>query len=113
MAKLLTNAFSFSMLNGAGAAGNLEYTFVSLEEARNAAATSSEGEGFRSVVGHADTAAIFADQLGIDVPFNRESVALNKGDELLIGQYVGPRLPEGVSTLPEGASIRWMIVRIS
>lgn len=67
----------------------------------------------RSIVGHADTAALFTEVLGQAVAFNRESVKLVDGDVLLIGQYNGPRLPEGCHTLPEGATITWLKVIIS
>lgn len=63
-----------------------------------------------SAVGHADTAAIFAAQLGREVAPNRVSVKLAAGDILVVGQYVGPRLPEGTTELPEGARIEWWVV---
>lgn len=67
---------------------------------------------FTSVVGHADTARIFSDVLCVDVPAQRLSVKLTKADTLLVGQYIGPRLPEGATTLPEGASIIWLLVTV-
>jgi len=60
--------------------------------------------GCLSVVGHADTAAI------LGVPFNRQSIRLGVGDILIVAQYDGPRLPEGSTTLPNGASFRWFKV---
>lgn len=65
-----------------------------------------------SVVGHADTAKIFSELLGREIPFNRVSVTLYKGDTLYVGQYSGPRLPEGTTTLPEGATVTWLKVLI-
>jgi hypothetical protein len=64
----------------------------------------------RSIVGHPSTAAIFSDILGVDIPFNRESVKLGDKDILLVGQYIGPRLQEGATQLPEGAKIEWWLV---
>jgi hypothetical protein len=64
----------------------------------------------RSVVGHADTAAVFSSVLGRVVAHNRETVKLAPDDILLVGQYIGPRLPEGATALPEGATIEWWIV---
>jgi hypothetical protein len=29
-----------------------------------------------------------------------------------VGQYTGPRLPEGSKTLPEGASVEWLFVTV-
>lgn len=68
------------------------------------------GGRFNSIVGHADTAAILGDQLGIDVPCNRETFTLEPGAFLVVGQYKGPRLAEGTKTLPEGAKIEWIAV---
>lgn len=66
---------------------------------------------FESAVGHADTAAVFANELGLPIQVNRVSVKLTDHEtRALIGQYVGPRLPEGTKTLPEGAAIEWWIV---
>jgi hypothetical protein len=65
---------------------------------------------WESAVGHADTAAVFANELGLPILANRVSVRLVKGECALIGQYIGPRLPEGCKTLPEGARIEWWIV---
>ena len=48
--------------------------------------------------------------LGIPVPVNRKSIKLGSGDILLVGQYVGPRLPEGATELPENATIEWWAI---
>ena len=61
----------------------------------------------KSVVGHADTANLFSKLLGREVEVNRISVSLKPGDTLIVGQYSGPRLPEGTAVLPEGAAITW------
>ena len=47
-----------------------------------------------------------------DVPYARVTLRLQPGDEALVGQYEGPRLPEGARSLPEGATIRWLLVRV-
>jgi hypothetical protein len=46
------------------------------------------------------------------VPTNRATVSLKKGDTVVVGQYRGSRLPEGATTLPEGATIQWLWVVI-
>jgi hypothetical protein len=61
---------------------------------------------YRSIVGHADTAAL------LNVKFNRESVVLNPGDELLVAQLQGGRLPEGCTTLPDGVKFAWIRVTL-
>ena len=104
MQLLLGNAFSLNML----AEKNARITVSELSVA-HASKFAAEA---RSVVGHPDTAAVFATELGVEVPVNRESVVLNKGDVLIVGQYTGPRLPEGATELPEGAEITWLLVRV-
>ena len=99
----LLNAFSLNMLTGNA---DISVRQVSLEVAQNLAGVCV------SAVGHADTAAVFADVLGVPVPCNRASVSLNPGEAALVGQYSGPRLPEGCSTLLEGAAIKWMVVAV-
>ena len=70
----------------------------------------SQGREVVSCIGHADTAAILSGILGMDLPPNRVSVKLTDHDTLLVGQYIGPRLPEGATTLPEGATIEWWVI---
>ena len=100
----LLNAFSLNMLAGNA---DVHVREVSLDTARNLAKVCT------SAVGHADTAAVFADVLGVPVPCNRVSVALKEGDVALVGQYSGPRLPEGATSLPEGAAIKWLVVGVN
>jgi len=59
-----------------------------------------------SIVGHADIAAV----LGVEM--NRASVMLNPkaGDQMLVAQLVGGRLPEGCKTLPEGFRLQGVLV---
>lgn len=101
----ILNAFAASMLPH----GTYRVTFtdITLEEARERA-----WDTRISAVGHADTAAVFASELLVDVPWNRVSVDLRANDWALLGQYQGPRLPEGATSLPEGARIRWMLLRV-
>lgn len=74
---------------------------INLSIARNNLA---DGE-WVSGVGHADTAAVFSSELGLPVECNRMSVTLQPGDRVLVGQYTGPRLPEG-------ATIQWWLVKV-
>lgn len=101
----LLNAFSFNMLSSFPAAISVEE--ISLERAREILAA-----GFNSAVGHADTAAVFGQQLGMTVPAVRSTISLSSGDQVVVGQYRGPRLAEGASVLPEGATIQWLLVAL-
>ena len=100
----ILNAFSLNML-----VGNAD---ISVREVSKSVAASLAC-GCTSAVGHADTASMFSAVLGVPVPCNRATVALKPGDVALVGQYSGPRLPEGATTLPEGATIKWMVVTIA
>jgi hypothetical protein len=101
----LLNAFSLNMINAFPASFSVEELTL---EAASALAIQCE-----SAVGHADTANVFASVLGCAVETKRVSVALNKGEQALIGQYRGPRLEEGATTLPAGATIQWLLVSVA
>ena len=107
----LANAFSLSML------GNQPNGSVLLEcrqlDAGDASHLLRENPGWQSAVGHPDTAAVFTSQLGLDVVACRTNIQLLPGDTLIVGQYSGPRLPEGATKLPEGARIDWWTVSLS
>lgn len=120
---VISNAFSLNMVP---ANTNL-YTYwikgMSVEEVRGRIAAA---DSMTSIVGHNDTATVFSNVLGVNVNFNRTNYTMDidgfaksvsgKGTEedvrdvLIVGQYVGPRLPEGATNLPEGATIKWFLV---
>ena len=114
----ICNAFSLGMLPewrlaSSSPATNISVHPVSAEQAHAyIAQAESDGHVVFSAVGHADTARIFSSALGRDVPVNRVSVVLSESDRYLIGQYIGPRLPEGATELPPGARIAWVVVAI-
>ena len=64
-----------------------------------------------SCIGHADTANVLTDILGMEIPVNRMSVTLNEGDVLYVAQITGGRLPEGSTTLPNGFAFKFMKVK--
>jgi len=101
----LLNAFSLNMLPEFA---QVEIMPISLAEAMIA----FKEEAPESAVGHAETAAILSGLLGAPVPFNRATVKLNIGDAAIVAQYIGPRLPEGATSLPDGAKIEFRWVRI-
>lgn len=105
MAKILSNAFSFNMLTSEE--GTLHFKEIPREEA------AAYARGATSAVGHPDTAALLGNTLGTEVACNRDTVLLQRGDTLLVGQYTGERLPPGATTLPAGARIRWILVTVA
>lgn len=110
----VTNAFSLSMLAGDSfwMDGRLTIRRLADDEARQLLKVCAEA-GYRIVsgVGHANTARIFSGILKTEIPMNRINVDLSGLDLLLVGQYNGPRLPEGTTELPPGATIRWLTVQ--
>lgn len=110
----ITNAFSLGMLDGNSLwmDSRLAVRRLADDEARQLMAVCADA-GYRLVsgVGHADTASVFSSILGIPVPMNRISLDLSGLDLILVGQYSGPRLPEGTTSLPEGATIKWFTIQ--
>lgn len=107
---IIANAFSLNMLDLEVGVTDLQICPASPDVIRQEI---EEEGGFMSVVGHADTAAIFSSLLGLDLPCNRTTFHLEEGVTLFVGQYKGPRLPEGATTLPEGAKVEWAMVLIA
>lgn len=111
---MLLNAFSLNMIHAFPA--SVTCTEISAANARSLlmlwAEDQGESEFIRSAVGHADTAEVFGSVLGLPVPCRRETVTLSSGDSVVVGQYSGPRLPEGATELPEGATIKWLLVNV-
>jgi len=60
-----------------------------------------------SVIGHPSTAAV------VGVPANRANYKFAAGDTLIVAQYIGPRLEEGVTKLPEGAEIQYFEITLT
>lgn len=101
---ILGNAFSLNMLGDLLPNVKVSIDAVSVDEIKTS--------GFHSVVGHADTANVLSDVLGVSVVCNRETVSLKKDDVLYVAQLMGGRLPEGSTKLPEGYSFTFLKVTI-
>lgn len=105
MELIVTNAFSINMLVGHT---NISFTHITNQ---TAVKIFNGSQGYTWAVGHADTSAILAGALGAtEVNPERVNVLFDGTVPLLVGQYRGPRLPEGTTTLPQGATIEWWLV---
>jgi hypothetical protein len=102
IAKFLSNAFALQMLDTT-VEHNVKVTPVTAADVPAEAV---------SVIGHADTAAVVSGLLGREVPANRASISLAKGDVLYVAQVTGGRLPEGCTTLPEGMHLAFLRVDV-
>ncbi len=102
----LFNAFSIQMISALDEA-SVSFKKISIEQAKNLLA-----DGVDSFIGHADTATVVGNMLGMDVPAQRRFGTLTIGETALVAQVVGGRLPEGCTTLPEGMSIQFFRVTV-
>ena len=107
MKLIIANAFSLNMMDTIYTEG-ITISKLLAEDVKNILQDSN----FESVVGHAGTAQVFSNILGMDIQTNRTTFkidpTLNTG--ILVGQYSGPRLDEGATELPDGAKIQWFSV---
>ena len=106
----LANAFSLNMLNTEVETHVLVTKRISKEEAKELLK-----EGFENYIGHKDIANVVSNELGLPVEMNekRPNLLLNPEDVVVIAQYIGPRLPEGATQLPENAKIDYFTVQIA
>ena len=104
----IANAFSSQMLEMDDSL--VRFQTVTPEAVR---AALESGAPWQSAVGHADTATVFTDEVGIvEIPHNRVNVTLLPGDVLFVGQIAGGRLPEGATRLPVGFRLVWRRVEV-
>ena len=113
MTTFLTNAFSLNMLSQ-------PYKMdIRVSEVSDwvAAQICRRADKLVNAIGHADTDGIIRQMLTgpYDKPLpvgERRSVSIDVGDTVIVGQYSGPRLPEGATALPGGATIKFMVVQV-
>lgn len=89
----LVNAFSAGMIVDILNDGDVTVVFKKINDIEDVKMLLKSG--FISVVGHETTAKLLGRMLDVDVPVNRISVKLKKGDIVVIFQ-LNQRLPEGV-----------------
>ena len=102
----LFNAFSIQMISSLEEA-SVSFKKISVGQAKNLLAGEVE-----SYIGHADTAVVISDMLGMNVPAQRRFGSLVPGETAIVAQVVGGRLPEGCTTLPDGFSIQFFQVTV-
>lgn len=101
MKTYLCNAFSINMLAATGQS-------IEFEPITASKAVAILADDWESAIGHADTATVVADELGIDVDAVRINVELReRATQLIVAQLTGGRLPEGTTTLPDGFTIQY------
>ena len=106
------NAFSLQMVSGLLDNGAVVTPEISEVDSDTVSQVLCNNNEFVSCVGHADTAKLITNILGVEVQPQRINVSLNRGDMLYVCQVVGGRLPEACTELPKGISPKWYSVEI-
>lgn len=102
----LFNAFSLQMID-IDIMANVQFEAINKEKAARLLSNSVD-----SYIGHADTAAVVSNILGIQVECNRRFGHIDKGETAIVAQVVGGRLPEGCTKLPENMKIKFYKVEV-
>lgn len=100
--KTIANAISINMLPPMNVGDEVNLKIKKIKEPEAA-----EKAEMTSVIGHPSTAAV------VGVPANRANYKLAAGNTLIVAQYIGPRLEEGVTELPEGAEIQYFEINLT
>lgn len=115
MELILTNSFSINMIPKIQGI-HLDWT-ISLVHVQNPSALIQENILIGNYIGHKDTDVVvrsILEQGGAPgIPAGKRETLIwspGRGPKLLVAQYSGPRLPEGATALPEGATIEWWLV---
>ena len=112
MTTYLTNAFSINMLKDDA---NVSFSKLDISEVATHIDSSTA-----NAIGHADTDTVVRKDLTQNCnvsPFElhlgqRMTVSVERGDIMIVAQYRGPRLEEGATSLPAGATIEYWLVTI-
>lgn len=82
------------------------------DDAKDFLANYEYTKNFTSAIGHKETADILSNMLNVEIKHNRTTVRLGRKDTALVAQYRGPRLEEGATKLPDGAEIKFYLVKV-
>lgn len=102
----LFNAFSIQMISALEEA-SVSFKKINIEQAKNLL-----NNDIDSYIGHADTAVVVSNLLGMEVPAQRRFGTLTSGETAVVAQVLGGRLPEGCTVLPDGMSIQFFQVTV-
>lgn len=97
----IANAISINMLPDMCVGDEVTLKIKKIKEPSD-----SDKANMTSVIGHPSTAAV------VGVPANRANYKFADGDTLIVAQYIGPRLEEGTTKLPDGAEIQYFEINL-
>ena len=108
----LSNAFSINMLPNHS---EMDVSFQRITVGL-ASALLREASTVVNGIGHSDTDYLVRNELMILDEVgegNRVNIKLGEKAHLIVAQYSGPRLPEGTTSLPRGAEIKYFLVTLT
>ena len=72
-----------------------------------------EKENPENYIGHADLVNVLNSSLGVNLKAERKTLKVKGNEErIIIVQYIGERLPEGATKLPEKAKIKFVFEEV-
>lgn len=104
----VANAFSINMLNQFPC----DVRFQEINKDECLSIIQQHNYELDSYIGHEDTANVLSTELNINIPAKRQSLIINKNEQILIIQLIGGRLPEGTTKLPENFKFKYFVVQI-
>lgn len=112
---VIANAFSVSMLSPY-AKSTVSFIRIGLDDAKKLVKLANDEGKLYSIVGHAGTAKLLSEILGVEIKANREFYVMRPNDVVLVAS-INVRLPEG-KVLDYGElkkfadKISWYLVRL-
>ncbi|MFH0873543.1 MAG: hypothetical protein V1846_01735 [Candidatus Komeilibacteria bacterium] len=101
---LLLDSFDLSMIRKFPAS-------IVVEEVTSGQARIMAQANLEPVISNRDVAAVYGNELGLQVRAHPEYVTMVPGDIALVGRFHG-HLPPGSDRLPEGVSLQWLLVTV-
>ena len=85
---------------------------MALDKVSSSQAAAMLAEEVESYIGHAETATVISEELGVEIPFARRFGHLSIGERAIVAQVKGGRLPEGATSLPKEMWIEYLLVEV-
>lgn len=111
MKSYISNAFSMNMISDELDDFDLIVTTVDRSDLTHDYADFVENASF--CINNQATCDLFTVVTGIKAVANRADIKLAIGDTILVFQYNGTRLEEGLTKIPEGGKLRMFLVEVS
>ena len=111
MKNYISNAFSMNMIATEESEFDLLVETIDKHDMTSFLTDFLETASF--CIGNQATCDLFQVVTGFECVANRSDIQLNIGDSILVFQYNGPRLEQGLTKIPEGGKIRMYLVTMA